>query len=111
MKTVFVFNNERLGIGDKELGEKLIGSFLRKVWANDEKPDVMIFYHAGVKLLIKDSPVLDAIEALSKAGVDLVVCGTCAGYYNVRDDIQFGRISDMTEIVRLIMAAEKVVTP
>ena len=111
MKTVFIFNNERLGIGDEELGEELIGSFLRKVWANDEKPDVMIFYHAGVKLLIKESPVLDAMEALSKAGVDLIVCGTCAGYYKVRDDIQFGRISDMTEIMRLIMAADKVVTP
>ena len=111
MKTVVILNSERFGVGDIDLGEKLIGSFLRKLWANDKKPDALIFYHTGVKLLTKNSLVLDVLEALSKSGVDLIVCGTCAGYYNIRDDIQFGRVSDMTEIVRLIMNAEKVVTP
>jgi intracellular sulfur oxidation DsrE/DsrF family protein len=111
MNTVIVINSERFGVSDNELGEKLIGSFLRKLWANVEKPKTMVFYHTGIKLLTKDSLVLDAIEALSKAGVDLVACGTCAGYYDVRDDILFGRISDMAEIVGIIMGSDKVVTP
>ena len=111
MKTVIIINSERFGMGDVELGEKLIGSFLRKLWANESKPDAMIFYHTGVKLLTKESQILDALEALSKDGVELIVCGTCAGYYDVKDDIQYGRVSDMTEIVRLIMDADKVITP
>jgi hypothetical protein len=111
MKSVAIINNERFGVGDVDLGEKLIGSFLRKIWVNKVKPDTMIFYHSGVKLLAKDSHVIDAIEALSKAGVDLVACGTCVGYYDVKNDIVFGRISDMAEIVGLIMDADKVVTP
>ena len=111
MKSVIVINREGFGVGDSELGKKLIGSFLRKLWANEVKPDTIIFYHSAVKLLTRDSLVLDAIESLSKAGVDLVACGTCVGYYDIRDDIRFGRVSDMGEIVGLIMDADKVVTP
>ena len=111
MKTVVIISNERFGVGDTDLGDKLIGSFLRKMWANEVKPDTMIFYHAGVKLLTKGSQVLDAIEGLAKGGVDLVACGTCIGYYDVRDEVLFSRVSDMAEIVGLIMSADKVVTP
>ena len=111
MKTVVIINSERFGAGDTDLGDKLIGSFLRKIWAQEVKPDTMIFYHAGVKLLTKDSQVLDAMEGLAKAGVDLVACGTCIGYYDVRDEVLFGRVSDMAEIVGLIISADKVVTP
>ena len=111
MKTVVIINTERLGVGDIDLGDKLIGSFLRKMWASEVKPDTMIFYHAGVKLLTKGSQVLDAIEGFANAGVDLVACGTCIGYYDVRDEVMFGRVSDMAEIVGLIMSADKVVTP
>ncbi len=111
MSTVVIINSERFGVNDADLGEKLLGSFLRKIWANTVKPDTMIFYHAGVKLLTKSSQVLDAIEGLSKAGVDLVACGTCVGYYDVRDEVMFGRVGDMAEIVGLIMSADKVVTP
>ena len=111
MRTLIIINSERFGIDDKELGDLLICSFLRKLWANKQKPDAIIFYHTGVKLLTKKSQILDALEALSKAGVDLIICGTCAGYYDVKDEIQYGRVSDMTEIVRLIMDADKVITP
>lgn len=111
MNTVVIINNERFGVGDTDLGDKLIGSFLRKLWASEVKPDTVIFYHTGVKLLTKGSQALDAIEGLAKAGVDLVACGTCIGYYDVRDEIMFGRVSDMGEIVGLIMSADKVVTP
>ena len=110
MKTVIIMNCERFGIGDEDLGKKLIGSFLRKLWANETKPGAIIFYHTGVKLLTKESHVLDALEALSKDGVDLIVCGTCAGYYGVKDNIRYGRVSDMTEIVQLIIDADKVIT-
>jgi len=48
MKTTILLNSETLGRGDDELGKKLIGSFLSKIWMLDEKPDAIIFYNSAV---------------------------------------------------------------
>jgi selenium metabolism protein YedF len=111
MNNVIIINKERFGVGDDDLGDTLLSSFLRKLWASEKKPDAIIFYHAGVKLLMDKSPVRDALEALEKAGIDLIACGTCVGYYDIKKSIKLGHISDMTTIIATIMNAEKVITP
>jgi selenium metabolism protein YedF len=105
-----VVNSEYLGDGSEELGAKLMGSFLRKLSTAESKPEVMLFYNSGVKLLAEGSHVLDALTMLSKAGVDLVACGTCAGYYGVTDKMAVGRISDMAEVVGQMLESEAAVT-
>jgi len=74
---IVVVNSDSMGRGDAELGTQLIGSFLRKLWAQESKPDAVIFYNSGVKLMAHGSGVLDGLEGLAAAGVDLVACGTC----------------------------------
>jgi selenium metabolism protein YedF len=109
-RRLVVVNSETLGDGSEELGAKLMGSFLRKLCAASSKPEVMLFYNSGVKLLAEGSHVLDALTMLSDAGVDLVACGTCAGYYGVTDRMVVGRISDMAEAVSQMLESEAVVT-
>jgi intracellular sulfur oxidation DsrE/DsrF family protein len=70
----------------------------------------MLFYNSAVKLLTANSPVLDALTGLASAGVDLVACGTCVSFFGVADPLPAGRVSDMQEIVQIILAADKVVT-
>jgi len=110
MKTTIILNSESLGRGNEKLGKQLMGSFLRKLWASGKKPDMIIFYNSAVKLLAQGSSVLDALDALSKAGVDLVACGTCVEYYKLNDKITVGRVSDMQEIVSIMLKSEKVIT-
>jgi len=110
MTTAVIINSDGLGKGDEELGKKLMGNFLRKIWASNKKPDAIIFYNAGVMLLAEGSPVLDVVESLNKAGVDLLACGTCVGVFDLEDKIRVGRISNMQEIVRTLMNAESVIT-
>lgn len=105
-----VVNSEELGDGSGELGSKLMGSFLRKLCTASPKPEVMLFYNSGVKLLAEGSHVLDALTVLSDAGVDIVACGTCAGYYGIADRMAVGRISDMGEVVSQMLQSEVVVT-
>lgn len=108
-KTVIV-NSSEMGTGSEELGGKLIGSFLRKLCRTKGKPDRIVFYNSGVGLLAQGSSVLDALEQLSEAGVDLVACGTCVGYYNLTDKMVLGRISNMQEIVSIVTESETVIT-
>ncbi|UCG61027.1 MAG: sulfurtransferase-like selenium metabolism protein YedF [Candidatus Zixiibacteriota bacterium] len=98
MAKTLVVNNEYMGHGSEELGRQLIGSFFRKLWGLDTKPGRIIFYNSAVKLLAKGSPVLEALDGLQEAGVDLIACGTCVTYFDLKDKIVVGRVSSMNEI-------------
>jgi selenium metabolism protein YedF len=110
MTTAIIINGETLGRGSDDLGQTLMGNFLRKLWASPAKPQVVAFYNSGVKLLMVGSPVLDALDGLAHAGVELIACGTCVKYFGLEDRLGTGRISDMQEIVGKLMASDKVIT-
>ena len=109
MKRLILVGADKLGRGPEELGAQLMGSFLRKLWAAGDRPDAIVFYNSGALLLSEGSTCLDALAGLAERGVDLVLCGTCAAYYGIKNPPE-GRISDMSEIVSLLTAADKVVT-
>ena len=109
MERVLVIRDQYM-VMPEELGSQMIGSFLRKLCQADTKPDAILFYGTGVRLLADGSTVLDALEILWKGGVDLIACGTCVGYLEIRDKMKIGRTSDMKEVVAMFMTAEKVIT-
>jgi selenium metabolism protein YedF len=110
MKTVYILNSEFMGQGNDELGHKLMGAFLKKVWSRKKKPHAIIFYNSAVKLLATGSMYLDALHGLHDSGVDLIACGTCIDFYALTDKIDVGRVSGMEEIVDLTQKADSVVT-
>jgi selenium metabolism protein YedF len=110
MKKAIIINSEIMGKGDDNLGRNLMGNFLRKLWASNDKPDIIAFYNSGVKLLGEGSTVLDALNGLHDQGVELVACGTCIDFYELDKKIKVGRRTDMVEIVSIMMEAGKVIT-
>lgn len=110
MKTVVVVAGETMGRGSDELGRTLMANCLRKMWASPRKPDAVVFYNGGVKVLAAGSPALDAVTGLASAGVDLVACGTCVTYFELGPSLVAGRVSDMQEIVALMQGAESIIT-
>ena len=110
MKEVMLLHAQTMGRGSDELGKKLMGVFLKKLWSNPDKPEAIIFYNESVRLLTIQGGCVEALHGLSESGVDLVACGTCINHFELADDIQVGRVSGMEEIVSLIQRAEKVVT-
>jgi selenium metabolism protein YedF len=110
MTTTIIINHETLGHGSDDLGQLLMGNFLRKLWASPDKPQTIAFYNTGVKLLVAGSAVADALDGLAQAGVELIACGTCVRHFGLEDRLATGRISDMQEIVGKLIASEKVIT-
>lgn len=110
MAKVVIVNSESMGQGDEEVGKQILGSFLRKVALQAQKPDAMIFYNAGVKLMAEGSRFLADLEVLDQQGVDLIACGTCVGYFNLADKMVLGRVSDMQEIARILVNTESITT-
>lgn len=94
-----------------ELGTKVMGTFLRQLSTQKSRPDLIIFYGSGVRLMAKEvSPVLDALDALVTAGIDLFCCKTCAEYFGVEKKLHAGRIGTMDELVTILTKYEKIVT-
>ena len=110
MKSVIVINSEVMGRGDDKLGEQIMGNFFNQLLSSGHRPDAIIFYNTGVKLLSNDSPVSGTLNSLFKTGIDLIACGTCISYFKLGENLVAGRVSNMQEIVSILMDAEKVVT-
>jgi hypothetical protein len=110
MGITILINNKGFVVGPDDLGEQMMGSFLRKLCLSEKKPNRIIFYGDGVFLLAEGTQFLDALDALFKAGVDLIACATCVGYYNLRDKIIIGRVSDMKEFISSVMNSDRIIT-
>lgn len=110
MAKTMIINSESLGSDNKKFANRLMGIFLRKLQVDKNKPDTIALYNSGVKLVSKGSTVLDAMNALSEGGVDIVACATCLNFFGLEDKVVVGRISNMQEIVSILMGSEKVIT-
>ncbi|HTN51050.1 MAG TPA: sulfurtransferase-like selenium metabolism protein YedF [Anaeromyxobacter sp.] len=108
--TVVIVNDDRMGRGDDGLGAKLLGNWLRTVASLDARPDAIVFYNGGVRLLGPGSPALEALRQLDDAGVDLLACVTCLEFFSLTGKIAIGHVSNMREIAQRTMAAAKVIT-
>ena len=109
MKTVFVINNDQMGFGDRALGHKILGTCLRKL-LNFAGLEAIVLYNNGAKLATKDSPVAAELHLLDEKGVELLVCGTCAEYYGISDQLIVDHPSNMDTILTTIQMAQRVVT-
>jgi hypothetical protein len=64
-----------------------------------------------VKLATQDSEVLDDLKNLATTGVEMLVCGTCANFFNIKDQIAVGIISNMYDIAGAMSRAGRLVVP
>ena len=107
---VLVVPSEFMGRGEDELGHILIRGFFHTLGEVEPLPETIIFFNSGVKLVAEGSPVLEDLQALCGKGVEVLACGTCLGYYELRDKIAAGEISNMYTIAETIMRAGKMIT-
>lgn len=108
---VIVCAEDKMGRGNDELGAVLIRAFLHTICLQKDKPDVMIFYNTGVKLTIQESEVLDDLKELAAAGVEMLVCGTCLNYFELKDKMGVGVVSNMYDIAGTMSKASRLLTP
>jgi selenium metabolism protein YedF len=110
MDTTIVVNQETMGQGDPHLGRQLSLKFFHQLSGLPQKPHAIVFYNGGVKLLTSDSPTFDILRQLERDGVELIACGTCVDFYQLRESIAVGHVGDMREIATRLMASDKVIT-
>ena len=92
------FSSYTMGKGDKKLGVILMKSFIYTVSETKPYPKTLLFYNEGVRLTCEGSQVLDDLRALEEKGVEIISCGTCLDFLNLKEDLKIGSISNMYTI-------------
>ena len=108
---VIVISADKMGRGNDELGYVLVRAFLHTIALQAEKPDIMIFYNTGVKLAIQGSEVLDDLKELASSGVEMLVCGTCLNYFEAKEKLGVGVVSNMYDIAGIMSRAGRLLVP
>ena len=92
------FSSDKMGKGSDDLGGILIKSLMYTITETKPLPRTILFYNGGVRLTCKDSPVIEDLKALSEEGVEIISCGTCLDFFEIKDQLAVGEISNMYTI-------------
>ena len=106
---VVCITTDRFGTGSKELGKVLMKAFLNTLWDYRPRPTKLLFINAGVMLTTGGSEVLETLELLEREGVEIFSCGTCLGYYGIKEKLKVGKVTNRYEIVDALLSGGRVI--
>lgn len=107
--TAIVITTDKLGQGAEELGKVLMKSYTYALTETKPLPRAVIFLNSGVKLTSEGSEVLENIRKLEASGVEIISCGTCLDYYQLKEKLQVGIVGNMYSIIEKMNGAGKVI--
>lgn len=108
--TVVVIHNQGMGSGSEELGKILLQACLNTLKDIAPPPAAILCYNAGVFAAAEGAPTVPALEELARQGVSLLICGTCVDYFDLKNKIAVGTISNMYDILQQLSSANRIIT-
>jgi selenium metabolism protein YedF len=106
---VLLVTSDRLGDGPEELGRLLMKNFIHTLLETEELPSRMLFMNRGVLLTCEGSETLEALEKLRGMGVGILSCGLCLDFFNVKDKLRTGAITNMLATAEYLLSAGLVI--
>ncbi len=103
---VLLLGSPGMGRGDDGLGLTILQNFLTSLVTNPLRPDKIVCWNAGVKLLTGDSPVIAALQDLEGIGVEILACRTCIEHFGLQDKLRAGEVSTMPTISELLLRSD-----
>lgn len=102
MNNVVCFvTTDSLGQGDRDLGQKLMGNFMRLLNEGETVPVAIFLMNAGVRLACTGSAVLESLRKLQARGTEVMACQTCIDAMGLQKDVQVGLVAGMTDFLDL----------
>jgi selenium metabolism protein YedF len=105
---VILIQSEFLGRGEDELGMMLMSNFLRLLEESEEKPEKMLFWNTGVRLVCEGSWALEHLKTLETGGIEILACRTCLDYFELSDKQAVGKPTNMAATIKSMMNSRMV---
>ncbi len=100
-----------MGSGDDALGALLMRSCVNSLGELDSLPSAIILYNGAVHLALEGTDTASSLSALAARGVDVVVCGTCVDFFEVKERLAAGRIGNMLLINNILTRVGHIIYP
>ncbi len=104
-----LITSDRLGEGPEELGRLLMKNFIITLLELGEVPTRIFFVNTGIFLTTEGSEVIEALDKLGKRGVDILSCGVCLDFFNRREKLAVGAVTNMFTIAESLLTGDAVV--
>ncbi|MEN6501020.1 MAG: sulfurtransferase-like selenium metabolism protein YedF [Tenuifilaceae bacterium] len=108
---IVLLNSATMGKGNDELGKILMKGFLSTLLELKATPTEIICYNSAVTLALKSSDTAATLQQISERGIKITLCGTCVDFYNLRDDLAVGQISNMLYIAERLSSGVRIIQP
>jgi selenium metabolism protein YedF len=110
-RTVMLVASDRLGDGPEELGRLLLKNFIITLLDLEALPDRIFFVNSGVLLTTEGSELLEPLERLGNCGVEVLSCGVCLDFFNRKELLRAGSVTNMFTIAEGLLTAAAVIRP
>lgn len=106
---VMLITSNQLGDGPAELGQLLMKNFIISLMEQSLLPERMLFLNTAVHLTTDGSEVLAALDALANRGVEIMSCGLCLDYFQKKELLRTGSVTNMFTTAESLLQADMVI--
>ena len=106
-----VLSSNTMGNGDPKLGTALMKAFVFALTKQDQFPETILCYNKGAYLTCDGADTLEDLKLLESEGVTILTCGTCLDFYDLKEQLAVGSVTNMYDIVERMENARHIVTP
>lgn len=108
---VVEIGSNQMGNGAEKLGKSLLKAFIFALTKQDYLPETMLFFNSGAYLTCEGSDSLEDLKELEAQGVEILTCGTCLDFYELKEKLSVGGVTNMYAIVEKMENASLVIKP
>jgi selenium metabolism protein YedF len=102
---------QTMGRGSDDLGAILMKSFLFSLKELNPLPWRVLFVNEAVRLSCEGSELLPQLKELEDKGIEILSCGTCLDFFNLKEKLRVGKMTNMFEIVSTLSESNAVLQP
>ncbi|MGL5347131.1 MAG: sulfurtransferase-like selenium metabolism protein YedF [Peptostreptococcaceae bacterium] len=108
-KCIFI-SSDKMGTGNDELGEVLMKGFIYTLTEAKPYPKNIVFVNSGIKLTTENEATVEHLKILEEGGTQILSCGTCLDYYNLKNNLHVGCVTNMYTIVDIMKNSSQTIS-
>lgn len=108
-KVIFIQSN-MMGGHNEDLGKILINGFVFTLTQVKPYPKAVVLVNQGVELSTINEETVENLKVLENKGTNIVSCGTCLDFLDLKDKLSVGEISNMYDIVEILSDSSNCIT-
>lgn len=108
---VIFLAKDHFGEGDPELSKHLLEMYLQTIFQSNHEIQAVLLANSGVKLMAAKSSTRKILDEFKARGTDVLVCGLCADFYGIKNDLEVEQITNMYTICEYLFSSSKVLSP